>query len=58
MEKNIHNYLRGELQAMFPQARQGRGLFTVTQIEAELNRRDDIEDKRRDHLHYPELSHS
>jgi hypothetical protein len=32
--------------------------FTGEQIQAELNRRDEIERKRQDTLTYPDLSHS
>jgi hypothetical protein len=56
--KYINTYLRSELEKILPLAAKARNGKLVTEIQAELARRDEIERKRRDWVHYPELNHS
>lgn len=54
----IRAYLREELMALMPAARNGNGPFSIHLIESELERRDEINRLRADRLGYPHLNHA
>ncbi len=56
---NIRSFLIHELWYFRARHEQGKHApWSIAEIDAELSRRDEIIDKRRDRLRYPELSHS
>ncbi len=56
MKPSIRSYLREELaKLLLVYHIKGHGPFTAEEITSELQRRDEIEEKRRDTVRYPEL---
>jgi hypothetical protein len=57
VKPSIRVFLRAELEKL-THSRARRPLFSPDEIRAEIARRDELLDKRKDRLHYPELQPS
>ena len=59
MQISIRSYLRLELEQMVARANSGLNtVFSIDEIDEELERRADLNNKTLDRLNYPDLSHS